>query len=90
MRYYRGLQPLDGPGPLVAPFGGDAVLDPGLEEHLHPDADPEDGPSAGEAPADDLGALDRAQAGHAGGVRTDAGNDESVGLEGSLACPRSA
>ncbi len=75
------MQRLDDARPLPAPLRGDAVLDADLEEHLHADADPQHGPSTGEALADHTGAVDRSEAAHARREGADAGDDQAVGGE---------
>ena len=84
MRQDRRLQLLDDAGPLAAALGVVAVLDPAVEEDLHADADAEHRAAAGQPPADDPGAVDRAQPGHAGGEGADAGDDEAVGVQRGL------
>ena len=58
-----------------------ADLDAAGEQHLHADADAEDRAAALDAGGDHLFAADPADAGHTGGERADAGNDEPVGFE---------
>ena len=57
------------------------MLDPAREQHLHADADAEDRAAELDPAGDELVPADRAQAGHAGGERADAGNDEAVAVE---------
>ncbi len=75
------VQPVDEPGPLPQALGALAVLDAGVEHHLHADADAQHRTTAGEPTLDDLLAADRAQAGHHRGEGADPGHDEAVGAD---------
>ena len=79
VRQDRRLEPFDGARATPRTPRCDAVLDAEVEEHLHPDADAEHRPAAGEPAVDDAGATDGAEPGHAGGERADPGHDEPVG-----------
>ena len=74
------MQPLHSPWPLGAPVGNDAVFVTAVEEHLQPDTDPEHRAPTGESTTDQLGTAHRTQAGHAGGKRADARDDQTVSL----------
>ncbi len=78
----------DGPRPFAEALGVVAALDAVLEQHLHPDADPEHGATAGQTTIDDLVSAMGAQGITHGLERTDTGHDETVGLEsgGAVAC----
>ena len=60
------------------------MLDPGREQHLHAHADAEDGAAELDPAGDELVPADRAEAGHAGGERAHAGDDEAVAVEGGV------
>ena len=60
------------------------MLHPAGEQHLHADADAEDRAAELDPAGDELVAADRAEAGHAGGERADAGDDEAVAVEGGV------
>ena len=82
VRQHRCGQSLDDTRPDPAARRPLPVLVALSEQHLHTDADTEHRGLAGQAVSDNVGAADRAQAGHAGGERPDPGNDQAVGGQG--------
>jgi hypothetical protein len=65
-------------GPLAEAIRLDSSLHALFEQHLHPDADPQDRPTAGQPLIDEGRTVDRGQLIHHRRKRTDTGDDQSV------------
>jgi hypothetical protein len=71
--------------PLAEPFSIYSAFNAVLEEHLHPNANSENRPTAGKSTADDFVAVDFAKRPHHCAERADAGYDQSVSVLGTPA-----
>jgi hypothetical protein len=81
VRQHLGVQALDRPRPLAAPLGVQAMLDTGLEQHLHPDADAEHRAPGREPLRDQLVPAHGPHPGHARGEGPHAGHGQPVRVE---------
>ncbi len=90
MRQHRGVELGHGPGPLPHALGVDAAFDAVLEEHLHPDADPEHRQPAGQTALDELVAAARAERVHDRAERADSRDHETGGVLDETAIARQA
>jgi hypothetical protein len=79
------LQSFHDAGPLAQALSRHPVLDSGLEQHLHADADPKNRSPTRQAAADDGRPVDSGQTRHAGSEGTDSGNDQTVSIQGGFA-----
>ena len=76
-----GVEAFDYTRPFAAAGSILPMLDPVFEKYLHSDANPHDRPGAGEAFANEPGAVDGRKAPHAGGECAHTGDEEPVGGE---------
>src|SRR6195952_1300153 len=84
VRHDRRLEFLHRAGPLTDPVGLLAVLDARFEQDLHADADSQHRPRPGQSAPDNSVTAYRFQPGHAGRIRTDTGDDETVRVQRHL------
>jgi hypothetical protein len=65
---------------LITPGRIDTVLNPAIEQDLHPDTDSQNRSTSTEPLIDDPRALGIAQAGHTCGEGTNSWDDETIGI----------